>query len=227
VALKHGVELAQQPPIQRRGRDLVKPLPYTPGNDGIIDPRFGLKVFKLLPGDLWVTRRHEVLTTVVGACIAVCVRDPTSGVGGMNHFMLPTPGPVPVGKSPSGRGRADGDGADALRTLIDAVAGHGAARDRLEAQLFGGAAVGPDLSDVGHANIEFARQFLKSEGIALRSESVGDVAPRRVNFFPATGEVMLRRLRVVVNDSLALRERAYLDSLRQGIPSGTPEVRAS
>ena len=28
-----------------------------------------------------------VLTTILGSCVAACLRDPVSGVGGMNHFM--------------------------------------------------------------------------------------------------------------------------------------------
>ncbi|MBA4048959.1 MAG: chemotaxis protein CheD, partial [Sphingomonas sp.] len=31
------------------------------------------------------------LTTVLGSCIACCLFDPTSHVGGMNHFLLAEP----------------------------------------------------------------------------------------------------------------------------------------
>ena len=30
-----------------------------------------------------------MLTTVLGSCVAMCLRDPVRGVGGMNHFLLP------------------------------------------------------------------------------------------------------------------------------------------
>jgi chemotaxis protein CheD len=30
-----------------------------------------------------------VLTTMLGSCIAACMRDPVAGVGGMNHFLRP------------------------------------------------------------------------------------------------------------------------------------------
>jgi len=36
------------------------------------------------------TDPNVVMTTVLGSCIAACIRDPQSGVGGMNHFLLPT-----------------------------------------------------------------------------------------------------------------------------------------
>src|SRR5215467_13079779 len=44
---------------------------------------------KILPGEYYVTRHDEAITTVLGSCISACIRDPGAGVGGMNHFMLP------------------------------------------------------------------------------------------------------------------------------------------
>lgn len=32
---------------------------------------------------------NVVLSTVLGSCVAMCLRDPVAGVGGMNHFLLP------------------------------------------------------------------------------------------------------------------------------------------
>ena len=32
---------------------------------------------------------NVVLTTILGSCVAACMRDPVIGVGGMNHFLLP------------------------------------------------------------------------------------------------------------------------------------------
>ena len=44
---------------------------------------------KILPGEYYVTRSDEAISTVLGSCISACVRDPARNVGGMNHFMLP------------------------------------------------------------------------------------------------------------------------------------------
>jgi chemotaxis protein CheD len=44
---------------------------------------------RILPGEYFVTRNDEIITTVLGSCISACVRDPVLGFGGMNHFMLP------------------------------------------------------------------------------------------------------------------------------------------
>jgi CheR methyltransferase, all-alpha domain len=47
---------------------------------------------KILPGEYCVTRAAEFIVTVLGSCVSACIWDPTAGVGGMHHFMLPEPG---------------------------------------------------------------------------------------------------------------------------------------
>src|SRR5271165_2759727 len=69
------------------------------GLPGFTDaPRFwerdtGRWTVKLLPGECYVTRHDEAIITVLGSCISACIRDPSTGLGGMNHFMLPERGP--------------------------------------------------------------------------------------------------------------------------------------
>ena len=41
------------------------------------------------PGEYYVTRNEEIISTVLGSCVSACIRDVRTGVGGMNHFMLP------------------------------------------------------------------------------------------------------------------------------------------
>jgi chemotaxis protein CheD len=54
------------------------------------DPHFNATAVKLLPGDHYVTGlAEEMIVTVLGSCVAACIRDALAGVGGMNHFMLP------------------------------------------------------------------------------------------------------------------------------------------
>ena len=53
------------------------------------DKHFQMQAAKILPGEYYATSRDMVLVTVLGSCVAACIRDRQSGVGGMNHFMLP------------------------------------------------------------------------------------------------------------------------------------------
>ena len=47
---------------------------------------------RLLPGEYYVTRHAEVVSTVLGSCVSACIRDTRLNIGGMNHFMLPLDG---------------------------------------------------------------------------------------------------------------------------------------
>ena len=49
---------------------------------------------KIMPGEYYVTKPPEEVTTLLGSCVAACIRDPDLELGGMNHFMLPHLGPA-------------------------------------------------------------------------------------------------------------------------------------
>jgi len=169
---------------------------------------------KILPGEYFVTRSDEAITTVLGSCISACMRDPTTRIGGMNHFMLPedsSPGKSSWIEGPGGL--ATRYGSYAMESLINELMKLGARRDRLEVKLFGGGRILSSMTDVGKKNITFAKDFLKLEGFKIAAEDVGDVYPRRVLYFPATGVVMLKRLRALDVSAIAQRENNYLSSL--------------
>jgi chemotaxis protein CheD len=169
---------------------------------------------KILPGEYFVTRSDEAITTVLGSCIAACMRDPVTRVGGMNHFMLPEDGSSGKGSWTEGpEGLATRYGSYAMESLINELMKLGARRDRLEVKLFGGGRILSSMTDVGQKNIRFAKDFLKLEGFKIAAEDVGDVYPRRVLYFPATGVVMLKRLRALDVTAIAQRENIYQSRL--------------
>ncbi|WP_419909615.1 chemotaxis protein CheD [Hoeflea sp.] len=122
-----------------------------------------------------------VLTTILGSCVAACLRDPEAGVGGMNHFLLP-------GDSGSaGTGEATRYGVHLMELLINALLQKGARKNRLEAKIFGGAQTMSRLSDVGRKNGVFAEKFLGDEGIRIVGSSLGGDLGRKVEFWPVSG----------------------------------------
>lgn len=144
------------------------------------NPRDGLLHVQLTLGDTYVSSNpDEVLTTILGSCIAACIRDPVTGVGGMNHFLLPD--------GNSGDREARCYGVNAMELLINDILKHGGDRRRLEAKLFGGANVVSALTDVGSRNYAFARQFLNDEGIPIVGGDVGGDLARRIQFMPVSG----------------------------------------
>ena len=60
-----------------------------------------------------------------------------------------------------------------MELLLNGLMRQGAQRDRLEAKLFGGARMMQGLSDIGAKNSEFARNFLKYEGIRIVGGDTG------------------------------------------------------
>lgn len=123
---------------------------------------------------------EEVLNTILGSCIAVCLWEPRSRVGGMNHFLLPDSG--------CDNNTTVKYGAHAMEMLINSILKKGARRSLLEAKVFGGARMSSSFQDIGKANAEFAFSFLKTEGIPCISKSVGGDQARKVRFWPATGK---------------------------------------
>lgn len=137
-------------------------------------------------GDHHVTSDPTVmLTTILGSCVAMCLRDPATGVGGMNHFLLP---------EGAGAGTDAGRryGAYAMELLINDVLKTGARRDRLEAKLFGGGRMFDSLRDVGVANADFAERFLRDEGIPVVGGSLRGSGGRRLHYWPVTGRALQR-----------------------------------
>lgn len=122
-----------------------------------------------------------VLATILGSCVAACIRDPVAGVGGMNHFLLP-------GLDMPARDReAERYGVHLMELLLNGLLKKGARRERLEAKLFGGARTVDGLSDIGARNARFAEHFLKNEGINYIGGSLGGEQGRRVQFWPVSG----------------------------------------
>ena len=179
------------------------------------DPHFQVETAKILPGEYYATNKEMALVTVLGSCVAACLRDPVAGIGGMNHFMLPnddTSGAV---------SRSARYGAYAMEVLINQLMRMGAKRDRLEAKVFGGGAVVPGLTSVniGEANAAFAMDYLRAERISVSAEDLMGSDPRKVYFFPRTGKVLVRMLRTLRNTTILERESSYSQRLNQ-LPSG-------
>lgn len=166
---------------------LLKARPRQPGEASFFwyDAHFRCEAVKVLPGEYYVDDEDLLVMTTLGSCIAACLWDGRARVGGMNHFMLPD------GEGDSGR-----YGAYAMELLINRLLKSGAARERLEAKVFGGGRViaGLDSAQVGERNTRFVLDYLRAERIPVVSKDVLDAFPRKVCFFPASGKAMVKRL---------------------------------
>ncbi|MAG65622.1 chemoreceptor glutamine deamidase CheD [Pseudomonas sp.] len=186
------------------------------------DRYFDRQATKILPGEYYATSESEVVVTVLGSCVSACVRDRVNGVGGMNHFLLPLDGSAEPGK-PTQSARY---GSYAMELLINQVIKLGGKRERLEAKVFGGAAVlrGMQLNDVGKRNATFVTEYLGNERIPIVAADLLQDFPRKVYFFPATGQVWVKRIRHIKNDTIFERERAYRQRVKEDVDSGSVEL---
>ena len=138
----------------------------------------------LFQGEFYVSNDpNVVVTTILGSCVAACIRDPLAGVGGINHFLLP--GNFDDPRTP----RNDYVGVHLMELLINGLLREGARRDRLEAKLFGGGRTMEGPTDTGSLNAGFAAKFLEVEGIATKLGSLGGAHGRRIQFWPVSGRV--------------------------------------
>ncbi|MBB3214560.1 chemotaxis protein CheD [Herbaspirillum sp. Sphag1AN] len=176
------------------------------------DRSFNCHAAKILPGEYYFTRDDMMITTVLGSCVSACIRDRVSGIGGMNHFMLPDGGndaDSPISSSMR-------YGTYAMEILINEVLKAGARRENLEAKVFGGGAVlrGFNAINVGERNAKFVRDYLRTENIRITAEDLNDIWPRKVNYFPRSGKVMVKKLKST-DPALEVKERDYAGKLAQ------------
>lgn len=186
------------------------------------DRTFEIDTAKILPGEYYFTRKPMLIVTVLGSCVAACIRDRVSGIGGMNHFMLPDGGDD-SGKPSSISTRY---GAYAMDVLIDQLLKAGAKRENLEAKVFGGGNVlrGFTSMNVGERNAQFVRDYLMDEKIRILCEDLNGVYPRKVYFFPATGRVLVKKLRQLNNYTLVKREHDYANRLQANTLNGEADL---
>lgn len=206
---------------QRRagpGLDLIEPGYKTYRYDA---PGFDAIAVKVFPGEHYVTSSpREMIVTVLGSCVAACIRDPHAGVGGMNHFMLP-----------EGRndmwGHASASmryGNVAMERLVNDILARGGARERLEVKLFGGANVMGGTSNIGHRNADFVESYLETEGIPIAAKHMRSSLPRRVHYFPATGRALVLELRCYRSEALLRTEVLYKSKLQSDPVAGSAEL---
>ncbi len=166
---------------------------------------------RVLPGEYYVSNSDEIITTVLGSCISACIRDKVTGVGGINHFMLPG----------NNNGTEDYNnvatryGGFAMEHLLNEIFKHGGQRKNLEIKLFGGGNVISTFTSVGKRNISFVRDYLRYETLPILAEDMGGTCARKINYFPKTGRTMVKRMCNSSPTKYTERENEYMNSIEK------------
>lgn len=175
-------------------------------------------------GELYVTESTEVISTILGSCVAACVRDRELGIGGMNHFMLPN---FSVRENNTWEytsvNTAARYGTHAMEFLVNTILERGGKRNNLEFKLFGGGDILGIFSSVGQNNVRFIREYMNIEGYGIAAECLGASYPIKLNYTPANGVAKVKRLDDKAVEIAAV-EKTFLHHLQEQEVGGDIEL---
>lgn len=171
---------------------MTNALAGTPSQNPSPRPDSDMGSVYLHSGQIHVSTAPCRVTTILGSCVAVGIFDPATGVGGLNHFLLPR-------GNAGGASSAPRFGNLAVGQLVAAVVAAGGRRETLRAKLFGGACVlaafkKDKAQHLGSRNVEVAREALRAEGITVVAEDVDGNNGRKLIFQTHDGTAWVRSL---------------------------------
>ena len=160
-------------------------------------------------GGLYATSNPSIIDTLLGSCVAACLFDPSTRIGGMNHILLP--------KRPDIKGFNESAryGINAMELLINSIMNLGGQRHKIVAKVFGGSQLFPSISKksrIGIKNGKFVLEFLKTEKIRVMSKNIGGHDIRRIYFHTDTGDIFLKRTRSMHYSKIVIEEQEYLET---------------
>ena len=185
---------------------------FIQSNASYFDSKINAQVIRIQVGEIAITNKEgEAISTILGSCVAACIRDPVLKLGGMNHFMLPGEDlSTPIGE-------AIRYGTHAMEMLVNGLLKLGAQRNRFEIKLFGGGNVASQSLRIGNKNIEFVRKFVQKEGFNVVGEDLGGDHGRCINYFPVTGKVLRKFLGQREEKEIIQTEKIYEGGLSKKI----------
>ena len=155
--------------------------------EGISPSSSSIPTVTIHVGGIYASDEAVKIKTLLGSCISACMYDPSTRIGGMNHFLLP--------------GELDSldlstrYGINAMEMLINEMMKLGANRLKLQAKVFGGADIfraNHKLMMVGKRNIQFILEFLGTENIPIINERLGGNQGLIVCYVAQTFEVFVK-----------------------------------
>jgi len=144
-------------------------------------------------GEYYVSNEQEMLGTILGSCVAICLHDEVKGIAGMNHFMLP--GRVLIGNYELSN--SEKYGINATDTLLTKMEEKGADRKNIKAKIFGGGAVMEAMKDsrmkIPFDNVSHAFMMIEMEDIPIIESDTGGKYTRKIYMDVKSGKVYLKK----------------------------------
>ncbi|TAL39465.1 MAG: chemotaxis protein CheD [Spirochaetes bacterium] len=141
--------------------------------------------------DIGVAMTPDILRTILGSCVGICLHDPSSRVAGLSHIMLPEHSD----SNSNEKKYAD----TAIPLLITRMEESGAKRSNIQAKIVGGAMMfkiseSSMMSEIGRNNVKKVREVLQAQGIGIVAEDVGGDYGRTIDFYAENGQLKIRSL---------------------------------
>ena len=134
---------------------------------------------------MFASAQPSEVTTILGSCVAVCLWDRYLGIGGINHYMLPTWNGMELASPKYGN--------IAIERLTARMLQLGCKKNNLVAKVFGGGeviTVSSSSMHIGERNIMVAEEMLLEQNIPIIGRSTGGKNGRKIIFNTHTGEVL-------------------------------------
>ena len=159
----------------------------------LFNQKYGKEMITLLPGERLASENDVIIATVLGSCVSIVLIDPSRGIGGLNHFMLPGDRDEYHSLGTSGK-----YGVHALPLLLEDLKKLGVQRAALRAKIFGGGKVLRNVPGGGtwtpDDNVDYAERALAARDIPVAAYDVGGDYGRKILFFVKEGRVLVKKL---------------------------------
>ncbi|MGL1893199.1 MAG: chemotaxis protein CheD [Spirochaetaceae bacterium] len=164
----------------------------------VFNQQYKIDQVTIFPGEVYVSRKDEIITTILGSCISICLFDKKNGVSGMNHYMLPQNSNSNIeylNNESNLSALRFGDNAN--KELINKMVEFGAEVTSIEAKIFGGGSIIPSTKNdqsIGQRNIFCAENFLINNNISIITEDTGSSNGRRISLFTDKHDVLVKEI---------------------------------
>jgi chemotaxis protein CheD len=141
--------------------------------------------------EIGVSTAPDILRTILGSCVGICLYEPESKTGGISHIMLPTY------KSSSTVKEKYAD--TAIPLLIEKFEEIGLEREKIVAKIIGGATMfklseNSTMSQIGKNNSVKAVEILDELNIEITAQDIGGDFGRTIDFYLDTGMIKVKSL---------------------------------
>lgn len=154
--------------------------------------KYNKPIHVIQAGEFYASDKDELIGTLLGSCVAVCLFDNTIQLSGMNHFMLPGK----IFKEDIFKDESANYGITAIKKLILKMENMGSKKENMVAKIFGGGTMfqfEKKIIRVPDDNVRLAKIFLEIEDIPIIMSDVGNEYTRKIMMEVQTGKVYLKK----------------------------------